>query len=442
MNKTGHSYLTDFAGIVLTSTSVYLAFMQGQHPYSALVFFIAGISSFSLGRRSHPSPTIAAASRHIWGYAPTAVILIFVGASLADFGRYFTRADFGMFYASGLQLRTDPSHLYDVAVQHQFLEKVTGALEYHYLSFPYPPFVAALFVPVSYLSFQHAYYFMAGCNLILVVTAVYCLCKNFCQTKSQAVTVTLAASAFLPIYINIVLGQMAFVGLLLYSLFAIDLLGKKPARAGLWVALLSYKLMLVPIPLFLLLVKRAWAGVLVAISGLIVLLAVSLTLVGTSGIMANYRVILTMTDESLVPRMQSLRALTHYLNLPNGFHWLLAACVLVSLWVIERRGGEPRWTLAGAVLATLLVSPYVQIYDLSLGLLTIALVAGSIPEISDSRRVLFFLVAFLPAFAGVAGMVNGRGWPAVPATALILFVYCLYRSMPRSTPPLKGDAIS
>ncbi len=442
MTPTRRCLAEDLAGIILTIVSVYWTFVLRQHLYSASVFLIAGLAAFALRRRSHPSSVISNVSRFVWSYAPSAVILIFVGASLVDFGRYFTRADFGMFYASGLQLRTDPAHLYDVVVQHEFLEKVTGALEYHYLSFPYPPFVAALFIPLSYLSLRAAYYVVAGANCILLSAAVYLLCRNFCRTRSQAGTLILAASALLPIYINLILGQMAFVGLLLYSLFAIDLLRKRPARAGLWVALLSYKLMLVPIPLFVLCIKRAWTGLLVAISGLLILLAVSVALVGSSGVIANYRVMMTMTDESLKPRMQSLTALAHYFGMPDAVHWLLAVCIVASLWITERRGGKPMWSLAGAVLATLLVSPYVQTYDLSLGLLVIALIAGSFPEISDSRRILFFLVAFLPAFVGVAGMVNGRGWPAVPAVAFILFIYCLHRSTQRDTPPLQDRAAS
>lgn len=422
------SAVTDIAGTVLIAVSMYWTFFLRQHPYSAIVLLIAGLSAFSLSRRKHPSPLIAAASRYVWSYAPTAIVLIFVGAFLQDFGRHFTRADFGMFYASGLQLRTDPAHLYDVETQHQILELVTGTLEYHYLTFPYPPFVAALFVPLSYMSLRSAYYVMAGCNLVLLATAIYLLSKTLCRTRNHVLTLVLGASALLPIYINIVLGQMAFVGLLLYSLFAIDLLRGRDARAGLWVALLSYKMMLVPIPLFILFTKHAWRGILVAFSGFAALLALSLALVGTSGITANYRVLTMMTNESLVPRMQSLRALTHYLGLPSAAYWLLTALILVSLWFIERRSGESKWALAGAVLASLLVSPYVQSYDLSLGLLVIALVVASFTEISDWRRAVIILAAFLPAFAGVAGLVGGLNWPAVPAATLMLFCYCVFKS--------------
>ena len=420
--------IPDAVGLILLGISFYLVFDSTRYIYASLVVFLAGLMSLSLERRSHHSASIGALARHIYTIAPTAVILTLVAAALSGFGSNFTRADFGMFYASGLQLRTDPAHLYDVEVQNQVLASVTGNLEYHYLSFPYPPFVAALFVPLSYVRFRDAYYIMLAANVILLATAIYILSRSLFAKKHQVLTIVLAASVLLPVYINIILGQLAFVGLLLYSLFVVDVLDKRTTRAGLWIAFLSFKLALVPIPLCVLLVKRAWKGLGLAVAVFASLMGLSLLLVGPGGMWANFDVMATMADKSLIPRMQSLRALAYYLGLPDWIYLLVTATIVGALWFVDRRGGEPHWMLGAAVLANLAVSPYVQSYDLSLALVAIALAIATFPEMPDSKRTAVLLMVFVPGFLGVAGLVTGKDWPVVPVTVLLLFCWFLYRA--------------
>lgn len=212
-----NSAIPDTAALLLIAISLWFASRSARYIYTSLMLFVAGLMGLSLSRRTHRSAWVARTAGMVCTFAPTAGILTFVAAALSDFGRYLTQADFGMFYASALQLRTDPSHLFDIDAQNRMLGFVTGGLKNHYLSFPYPAFVAALFVPLSYLSFRGAYYAMLGCNVVLLVTTILFLCRSICTTKDQRLAVCLAASALLPLYINIVLGQMAFVGLLLFS---------------------------------------------------------------------------------------------------------------------------------------------------------------------------------------------------------------------------------
>jgi len=422
------TFISDTAGLIMIGVGFYLLTRAGQYLFTSLILLIVGLASLSLTRRAHTYLPVAMAARHISTYAPTAVILTLVAVALSDFASHFTRVDFGMFYASALQLRSDPAHLYDVTIQNQVLRLVTGDLEYHYLSFPYPPFVAALFVPLTYLSFHSAYFIMLGCNLILLASTVYFLSKSLCRTRDQVQAIILAGSMLLPIYINLILGQMAFVGLLLYSLFIIDILKKKDTRAGLWAAFLSYKLMLVPIPFLILLLRRAWKGMSVAIFVMILLAGFSLALVGANGISGNLYVMKMMTNDSLIPRMQSIRALAYYLGFQGEIYWLCAALALGALWLVARRNGGEKWILAAAVLANLLVSPYVQIYDVSLCLIAVALVVSALPEMSLSKRASLLLWAFLPGFISVAGQVAGRNWPAIPVGLLIMFFYCLLKA--------------
>ncbi len=416
--------ISDSVGFLIIATCLYLTFSIGKY-FAALALFIAGITSFALTRRAHRSSMIASVSQFVCTYAPTGVILTLIAVALSDFSRQFMRVDFGMFYATALQLRIDPRHLYDINAQHQMLQTVTGELEYHWLSFPYPPIVAALFVPLSYFSFRWAYYTMLACNSVLLVSALYLLCKSLFRKRQQWVTLILAASVMLPVYINFVLGQMAFVGLLLYSLFVIDILNKRLTRAGLWVGLLSYKPILIPIPFLILLIRRAWTAIFVTVATLFVLLLLSVAIVGPRGLVANYHVMMMMTNDALVSRMQSLTALTHCLGMPSWSVWWLSMAILGTLGVAALRGWSERWVLGGAVLASLLISPYLQTYDLSLALVAVALAISTFNDMPDSRRTALVLLLFLPVFITVVGQTGGKTWPVVPIILGASYAYCL-----------------
>ncbi len=413
-------------GLILVALSVSIAIRNAP---IGVALFLAGLMALSLSRRAHPSPAVARAATCICTYAPSVILMILIAAALRDFGLHLPRSDFGMYYAAALQLRTDPGRLYDLTAQNQMLNFVTGGLQNHYLSFPYPPFVAAIFVPLTWLPFRSAYWTMAGLNIALAAGIVFLLCRSLFSRRSQVLALALTASVMFPLYVNVVLGQTAFIGVALYSLFILDMLQKKSARAGLWVALLSYKIVLMPVPFLLLLLRRAWKAIFVVVSVALALALLSLSIVGTAGMRANLRVMTMMTDESLIPRMQSLRGLTHFLGMPGWVFWVLGAAIAGTLLAVERRGGDPKWVLAAAVLATLLISPYIQMYDVSLALPAIALAISAMSRVSDWQRTAFMLLALVPSFAGIVGLVAQRNVPAVPVTTLVAFCYCLCRAV-------------
>jgi hypothetical protein len=66
------------------------------------------------------------------------------------------KADFRCFYAAGVLARTNPSHLYDLALQKRIQIDLVGR-ENGWLMFIQPPYEALLLVPFSLLTYRTAY---------------------------------------------------------------------------------------------------------------------------------------------------------------------------------------------------------------------------------------------------------------------------------------------
>jgi hypothetical protein len=233
--------VTDALAAVLCSYGVYLIF-QGK-TCACLGALTAGAYTWCLPRRARGDPNASSFARWIDRYALNLLVLLLILSALSDFSRHFSRVDFGTFYSNALLLRKEPARLYDLNRQGEVLQDVSG-IKQHYLTFVSPPFVALLFVPFTFVSFRTAYYLMLLCNLALLGLSVVCLKDGLKLRPEQSRVLFLCAAAAVPIYVTLVLGHIAFWGLLLLCMFSSDLLTGRTSRAGFWCGLLSYKVIL------------------------------------------------------------------------------------------------------------------------------------------------------------------------------------------------------
>ncbi len=362
-------------------------------------------------------------------FGPSLVILTVVLAASAGLARNLPRVDFGMFYSSALLLRQDPSHLYDSQRQTEFLHSVTGlAGESFYLPFAYPPVVAFLLIPLSALSFRSAYYVMFGVNVLLLAFSLWWLSRALAFRTDQITAFLVLASAALPMYAVFVLGHLTFIGLLLLSLFATDCMSGKFRRAGLWAGLMLYKPTLFPIPLLLLLWKKQWKA-LAMFSGVAAgLFAFSFALVGWEGLRANVIMLRLMTSDYFLPKTQSLRSLVYFFGLGQGFWIALVLIVLAALWVAVLYAPNQRWVMVCAAIALLLTPPYLQFYDLSMGLVGAAVAISAMESVSDRSRNVLFLIVLLSSALALAGPKNQPSLPVMPIVLALFFCYGLRKA--------------
>ncbi len=399
-----------------------------EHPFAVVGLLIAVLYGWSTFGKRQENLHGCDAKQVIRTFSPSAVVIILVLAASAGLKLNLPRVDFGMFYSSALLLRQDPGHLYDPQKQTEFLHAVTGLKgEPHYLPFAYPPFVAFIFAPMTVLSFRTAYYVMLAVNFVVLAFTFWWLSTRLKFRQDQLTAFLVSASGALPMYAVLVLGHLTFVGMLLLSLFATDLIGNRKTRAGLWAGLLLYKPTLFPIPLLLLLWKRQWRAVGLCAVVNAALLFLSIALVGWSGLQANIAMMRVMTSDYLLPKTQSLRGLVFAAGLGIESWVVLAVAAVALLWIAFARAQDQRWVMAAAIVAVLLVPPYLQFHDLALGLIGIAFALAGMDMVADRTRNYLFFIALIPAGLVLATR-DRQVIPIMPLVLVLLFAYCLWKS--------------
>ena len=302
--------------------------------------------------------------------------------------------DFHVFYSAGLLARTDPTHLYNPHLQLQTeLNTSPDCLSAPFIQLPYE---ALLFAPFSSVSYRAAYFLFLLLNLVLIVPCFLLARAEFSRPIDPwQPRAGFMLFVFLPLSIALKEGQGSVRLLLLCCAVWHELKRKHDFTGGLLLGLSLFK-MQVALPLALLLIiwrgRRVFAGFLVAAA---MILGVSCWFVGLAGMQGYGRMLLRSTllggenaTEQLVTAMYpvaqaNLRGLLYgcggkYLphSLLLGLTFLLSLALLMWTVYLVRKEQDQGTAFAAAIIGALLLSYHIHIYDLTVLLLPIALLAG------------------------------------------------------------------
>ena len=308
--------------------------------------------------------------------------------------RYLYNVDFRAFYSAGQMLLAGVgADFYDPMTQYLWQSKfVEMSSLSQLLVFLNPPFVVVPFALVAMLPMSAAYLVWATVNVILLAIVCYLLVEMLADAGHRAqYAVLVLAVLFLPVIVTLMQGQLSFllmIGLLMsWRAFQAG----KELESGLWLGLLLVKPQLALVPALVMLWQRQWR----ALAGLTlagaVSLAISLFLVGWSGLKGWARGMAVASGwgdmYGIHPqRTYTWRGILHrLLGTDNAgevmIWWLAGSMVALALlfWVWRRRVGvkippsDIQWALL--VIVMLFVSPHTYIHDLSLLLIPGALIA-------------------------------------------------------------------
>lgn len=223
-------------------------------------------------------------------------------------------ADFSNFYTAGKIVQMGQRHhLYDLALQEQVQSQFSEPVILHKRALPFmrPAFEALLFLPLSYLSYAHAYAFWVLSNVLLLGVAVaylrwripepgYDPASSSPASLSSDMAVHLSASisgspwwlyypacfSFFAVFYGFVLGQDSVLMVLLFGLVMVHWFEHKDFRAGCFLGLALIKFQLV-LPLVLILFLKRQFRALAGFSAVgAVLAALSVWVVGWEGAVA------------------------------------------------------------------------------------------------------------------------------------------------------------
>ena len=300
--------------------------------------------------------------------------------SLGDAANPF--ADFAAFYTAA---KSDWSSLYDLDRQYQVQSEFAPAPRERMAFYFYPPFFAALFKPLAWLSYGQAFAAMILFDLLLLGLALTILIRHLDLSGNQARWLIFTTFINFAVYFCLLKGQTSFISLLLLVLFVVAVNGstERHYRAGIWTALLCFKPPLAIVPVVVLCVRRYWNALLLFVVCLALLGAISIALVGWSGMAAWLEISKRVASGEAMDyahNHHNLRAIIYFLagSAVRDVIWIAVTALLFALIVAyaRRPNCDPTaWAIIW--IAALISAPYLHFYDLTLLILPAAFLIKS-----------------------------------------------------------------
>jgi hypothetical protein len=357
----------------------------------------------------------------------------------------FARAgqtDFRTFYTAGHMLRTGADfYNYDSELSQQSaLVSPNG----YALPFMSPPYTALLFVPFSLVRYWPAYRLFAALNLCLCAIAIKIMRPQLPSLNARWRPLTpLLFLSFMPLAVALTLGQVSILLLLLYCACFAAMQSSKPFLAGILLSLALIKFQ-VALPIaFLFLLWRQWRFLTGFLTGATSLSLLSILITGPRAFEAYGRSLFLMSHAAsnaageakygMFPaQMPNLYGFFHTLS--SGAPWGVALTILCSLFVLFWAARQ-KPSLPLALLAAILVSYHLYLYDLTLLLLPMTLVFNqNVDSLLRGRQSgAFYASVFLQlgAFWGSFLWFDSHYLVAIPIT--ILFACLVPIETPQQT---------
>jgi hypothetical protein len=355
-------------------------------------------------------------------------------------------SDFAIYYCAGTIVRQGLGpRLYDEAtqfkVQREFSPDVAirlGALPYNH-----PPFEAALFVPLTFFSYPAAFVLWDLANLAVLIRLPFLLGPHLPQLQNYPWPLwVLTSLSFFPIFMDLLQGQDAILLLFLYALAFVDLKKNRDTFAGGWLALGLFKPHLV-LPFILLLLVQGRRKILPGFTLIAVMLTlVSVAIVGKQGIVLYPQYVMhlenTLARGAIIPSdMPNLRG-AFGLLFPGTPH-MVTVTLMISLGLLLFTALQCRkiarkdlfaLKFSLAAIATVLVSYHALIYDLSVLMVPVLLLADELLG-QDKPRGWLMMVAvatfFFPPLQVALSMRNH--WSALLGWVLLLWWFGVAREI-------------
>ena len=284
----------------------------------------------------------------------------------ADFVLWYTLGDFG---------RTgDVADLYRGP---QFLEERQFALvpesKGDYFVCLYPPQMTDLFAPLAGLPYLQAFLIWSAIGVGVYATCVFEVGRTCPGLRPFAGTVALCAAAYPGFFEQIGHGQCAIVSLGCVTVAYLALNRGWPVLAGLAIGALTFKATLAATAVAVFVLAGEWrllAGVALGVG----LQYGAATLAYGPDVMLSYArnlIVLGDTVQQQTPKLFNMHCLRAFWSLmipepglARGLYLASAVGVIYLAWRAWRRNVDVGVRFAAVLLATVLVSPHLYVYDL------------------------------------------------------------------------------
>jgi hypothetical protein len=328
--------------------------------------------------------------------------------------------DFTTFYAAGRILSSgNRSRLYDSALQRQVEQQFAPEPVSHkgLLSYLHPPIEAVIFLPLAKLPYFEAYLLWDAISVLAMAFAVLVLRRHLPRVRGEpAWLLILAGLAFFPVFTVLLQGQDDMLLFLFFAFAYSAMKENSDFAAGCWLGLATLRFQIV-LPLILILaLRKAWRLLsgFTLVAGLMGL--ASIAVVGWQAALHYPGYIMQISRIAIGPivpeLMPNLRGLVDVVSRrPDSYPVSFCVTVILSaclLWFVSRRWriiqpdfDDLSWSLG--IIAALLTSYYTYLYDLTLLLIPLLLIANyrkgeaenEVPWLAVGPILLLFVAPFI-----------------------------------------------
>jgi alpha-1,2-mannosyltransferase len=357
------------------------------------------------------------------------LVSLATGPGLLDRAGNVKGGDFVLFYAAGkIVAAHQTDHLYDPDLQEQIEHGLTGERSGRH-GLINPPFFALPFVPLAALPYLAAFALWSALGIALLMGTLRLV------GRLDAAPWVLA---FVPVWAAISYGQNSLLSLFILAAVYVLLRHGHDRIAGAVLGCLLYKPQLVVLLAALLLLDRRWRALagLGATAVLLAAVALALSVPATLAYLALGRSFATMLGERGFPTAKMHSLYSFFVLLLPGHLSAAAALALVSslaVLALVRLRQPPyaadtldRW-YAAAIWGTVLVSPHVPLYDLSLLVLPALLVRPGTQDEATWRGGIAAVWAATILSQPLAELTRAAGGPSLQLSvpAIAAAGYCL-----------------
>jgi hypothetical protein len=315
--------------------------------------------------------------------------------------------DFASFYATSSLVKAGlGSKIYDFDTQARIQAELFPhvGIRQAPLLYTHPPFQAVLFLPLAYLSYSAAFFLWTLLNLLLLLLVPCTMGSTLAELKALFRPLPiLIFLAFFPVFLALLQGQDSILLLLLFTLALLALRRGRELLCGGLLGLGLFKFQIVLPFLFPFLLRRRWKLLLGTSTAFILLVAASTPFIGLRGL-AQYPGFLLGINRGWVSASDLAGGAIRPGTMPNlrGALYVLGAGLIpdagIKLAVLLLSAGLLVWsarqwllspelsadtldlTFALNLVVALLVSFHLNLHDLTLLALPIALLANRLAQ--------------------------------------------------------------
>ena len=352
-------------------------------------------------------------------------------------------ADFLHFYTLGsLALEHRGGELYDMAAQALVAQRLVpqaGPLLFVPL---YGPQVSLLFAPLAALPYAQALLLWE-----LFTAAIYGLCcytvwKTCSNLRSERWTVLALAVGYPAFFHLMIWGQSSAVALACFTIAYLELRAGKLFCAGLAIGFLAFKPQLGLAAAFVFLLSREWRVVMGAIAAGLAQLSVGWMYYGTAVLRDYLHHLVRARDVYALfePRpyhMHGLRSfwamLLPWPNVAFGMYLLTAVAVLWVALQIWRSQGALGLRFGVLLIATVLVSPHITVYDLVILAPAFLLLSDCFLADSSEQKSTVGLLLYLAYVLPLLGPLSKWTHVQLSVPVMVALVWILWRTAKQET---------